>query len=101
MMELSKAQEKKIRGQAQKLKATFQIGKNNITDATIAAIADGLEQHELIKIHLLNNASLTKTEVLAALNERLSPDYSYVIGSQFVLFKQSTNKEKRKISAKL
>jgi RNA-binding protein len=100
-MELSKAQQKKIRAQAQKLKATFQIGKNNITDATISALASGLETHELIKVHLLNNASLTKAEVLDALNAALVPDYSYVIGSQFVLFKQSTNKEKRKISAKL
>jgi len=100
-MELSSRQQKKLRSQAQTLKATFQIGKNNLTEALFAALASGLETNELIKVHLLNNATLTKAEALAALEEVLEPDYSYVIGNQLVLFKQSSNKEKRKISAKL
>jgi len=100
-LELTSAQQKKIRGQAQKVKATFQVGKNNITDALVDAIGKALAVQELLKVHVLNNAGIDKKEALTILGEQLNPDYSYTIGNHVVLFKQAVDKDKRKISDKL
>lgn len=100
-MELTNGQKKKIRGIAQRLKADFQIGKNDINEEMLKAIFNGLEANELVKIHLLNNTQLTKEEALTELQTAIEPDYAYVIGKQIVLFKRSSKKEKRDISAKL
>ena len=100
-MELTSSQKKKIRSYAQKVKANVQIGKNDITPELIETIKSGLTAHELIKVHLLNNADLTKEEAILELTESLPVDYAYVIGRQIVLFKQSPKKEKRNLSLKL
>jgi len=100
-MDLSSSQQKKIRSFAQTTKATFQIGKNQINDAFLAAVVKALEMQELIKIHVLNNAGMDKKAALEQLKDVLEPDYSYSIGNQLVVFKQARDKENRKISVKL
>lgn len=100
-MELTSTQKKAIRGQAQTLKSTFQIGKNGLNTTLLTALEDALAAHELVKIHVLNNTTLSKEDVLKQLEASLHPDYLYLIGHQIVVFKVASRQEKRKISAKL
>jgi len=100
-MNLSNTQKKIIRSKAQTIKAIIQIGKNEIGEELCKTILNALDAHELIKIHLLNNATHSKEEAMAILQDTITPDYIYAIGKQIVIFKQSSRKEKRKISLTL
>lgn len=57
MAGLSKAQVQEKRSLAQKLAVTMQVGKNGITDATIAELAGQLKSKKLVKVRLLPAAT--------------------------------------------
>jgi Predicted RNA-binding protein containing KH domain, possibly ribosomal protein len=100
-MELNNIQKKKVRSIAQTIKASVQIGKNEIGDTLLETIIAGLAANEIIKVKLLQNAILTKTEVSEILEKNIKPDYLYTIGNQFVLYKVSQKKEKQKYSKEI
>ncbi len=97
-MNLTNKQQKFIRGEAQKIKATAQIGKKELTDTSIESIRILLEANELVKIHLLSNALLTKKEVIEILTDALRLEYAYSIGNQIIVYKPSYNDEKKVLS---
>lgn len=97
-MKLSNKQQKFVRGKAQQIKSTIQIGKNELGDANYETIANALEANELIKVHLLSNAIVSREEAVELLKENITIDYIYTIGNQIVVFKQANDKEKRKLS---
>ena len=95
---LTKKQEKYIRGLAQRIKATNQIGKNDITETVIDTIAYSLDAKELIKVHLLPNAMISRKDAVEILKDALPVEYIYTIGNQIVLYKTSSDEEKREVS---
>ncbi|GBU10517.1 RNA-binding protein [Erysipelotrichaceae bacterium] len=92
---LTNKQQKFIRSQAQKIKATAQIGKNELSESAIESIGKLLEANELVKVHLLAAAVITKKEAIAILTDTFYLEYAYSIGNQLVIYKQSRNQEKR------
>ena len=85
---------KTIRGQAQRLPVTLQIGKSGITPAVIAEVARQLKQHTLVKIKLLAGAfpeppSKKERHVAAALlAEKTGAELIYQIGFTVTLYKK-------------
>lgn len=71
------------------IKPLLQIGKNGITEGLIEQADALLEDHELIKITLLKNTSITMNEAKEALTEALDAEFVQGIGSKLTLFRPS------------
>lgn len=78
-----------LRGLANGIPTIFQIGKGGVGDALIKQVSDALEARELIKIHVLENAMLDVRETAGELARAVRAEPVQVIGSRFVLYKES------------
>ena len=67
----------------------FQIGKGGINDALIKQIDEALEKRELIKIRTLETSPETSREAADNVAEAVKADVVQVIGSRFVLYRES------------
>ena len=73
-----------LKGIAHSLKACFQIGKDGLSDN----LRNDLLKHELMKVSILNNSSVTIEEVEAYLEE-VGIELVQKIGRVLVLYKHS------------
>ena len=94
-MELTSKQRAQLRGMANSLDPIVHIGKEGITDNLVKQADEALEARELIKCKVLENAMLTAKEACQELSVRTRSEAVQVIGSRFVLFRQSHNKDKK------
>ena len=94
-MELTSKQRAQLRGLANGLDPIVQIGKDGIGDNLVKQADEALEARELIKCKVLESAMLTAKEACEELAVRTRSEPVQVIGSRFVLFRQSHNKEKK------
>ena len=94
-MELTSKQRAQLRGLANSLEPIVHIGKEGISDSLVKQADEALEARELIKCKALENAMLTAKEACAELSVRTRSEGVQVIGSRFVLFRQSHNKDKK------
>lgn len=94
-MELTSKQRAQLRGMANSLEPIVHIGKDGITDNLAKQADEALEARELIKCKVLENAMLTAKEACGELSVRTRSEAVQVIGSKFVLYRQSHNKEKK------
>ena len=83
-----------LRGLANKIDASVQVGKGGINDNMIGLVRDTLEKKELIKIHVLENAFSETRDVCHELAEIINAEEVQVIGSKFVLYKESRENKK-------
>ena len=89
-----------LRSLANKVPSIFQIGKEGISDNLINQLSDALNAREIIKIHVLENCELTPREACDEVSKLLSAEPVQVIGSKFVIYRQSENEKKRTIVLK-
>lgn len=82
-----------LRGLANKLPALYQIGKSGIDSTLIQTLSDALEAKELIKVHVLENASESARALCGQLAEILNAEPVQTIGNKFVLYRESENKK--------
>ena len=81
-----------LRGLANTIPATQQIGKEGITENVAQQAALELKAKELIKIKVLETALLTAREASEALCEMLEAEPVQCIGSKLVLYKANPEK---------
>ncbi|MBS5145620.1 MAG: YhbY family RNA-binding protein [Butyricicoccus pullicaecorum] len=86
-----------LRKQSNTLAVTLHIGKEGVTEGVISQLEVLLENHELVKGKVLENAMLTPRTVSDALCEATGADGVQCIGTKFVLYRQSSDPDKRKI----
>ena len=86
-----------LKSLAQNLDPLFQIGKAEVTPEVIAAIAETLENHELLKINVLKNCEADPKEAAVVIAERTQSECVQVIGRKIVLYKQAREPKNRKI----
>ncbi|MCI2105182.1 MAG: ribosome assembly RNA-binding protein YhbY [Intestinimonas sp.] len=94
-MELTSKQRAQLRGLANGIDTIVHIGKDGIGENLIKQVNDALEARELIKCRVLENSMLTAREAADTLSVTARAEVVQVIGTKFVLFRQSHNKEKR------
>jgi RNA-binding protein len=87
-MPLTSKQRAQLRGLAAKEDTILFIGKNGITENTIAEAEKALEARELIKGKVLDSALLSAREACDALAEGCRAEPVQVIGSKFVLYRR-------------
>ena len=93
-MKLTGKQRSYLRSLAHQFPPAIIIGKNGLTDASITHIKELLDKHELIKIKFL---STNKEYFENKLTERTNSFIVGSIGKIFILYKESKDKDNRKI----
>ena len=94
-MELTSKQRAQLRGMANSLDTILQIGKDGIGDNLVRQANDALEARELIKCRVLENSMLTAREAAQELGKLSRSEVVQVIGTKFVLYRESHTKEKK------
>ncbi len=72
----------------------FQIGKGGVGEETVKQISNALEARELIKARVLDNSGYTAKEAAEELAEATCSDVVTVIGTKFVLYRESEKKKR-------
>ncbi|HAK05574.1 MAG TPA: ribosome assembly RNA-binding protein YhbY [Firmicutes bacterium] len=83
-----------LKSKAQKVDCKFQIGKNEITPELLDMLNKALVAHELIKVHVLKNATTPLKELALDLAGALRAEIIQTIGKQIVLYKPNLRERK-------
>ena len=95
-MELNSRQRAQLRGLANSIDTIIHIGKDGIGENLIKQANDALEARELIKGKVLENSMLSAREGAEELAQATRSEVVQVIGSKFVLYRETHSKEKDK-----
>ena len=94
-MELTGKQRAYLRGLANPIEPIVIIGKDGIGENLIQQANDALEARELIKCRVLENSMLTAREACDELSAATRSEQVQVIGTKFVLYRQTHKKDKK------
>lgn len=86
---LNSRQRAQLRGLANSLDTIFQIGKGGVTENTVKQVDDALEARELIKLRVLETSPVSAREAADEIAEKTQSDVVQVIGTRFVLYRES------------
>lgn len=78
-----------LKSLAHSKKPLTQIGKEGINDGFIEQMNILLEQHELVKINVLDNSGEAAQDVANELCEALNAEFVQAIGHKFTIYRQS------------
>ena len=95
-MDLTSKQRAQLRGLANNIDTILHIGKDGIGDNLIRQADDALEARELIKGKVLENSMLSAREGAEELARATRSQVVQVIGTTFVLYRETHSKEKDK-----
>ncbi len=82
-----------LRKMANELDPVFQVGKGGISEEMCLQISNCLEARELIKLRVLENSGYTTREAAEEIAEATESEVVAVIGSRFVLYRESKTKK--------
>lgn len=94
-MDLTSKQRAQLRGLAAQLDTILIVGKEGIGENLVKQANDALEARELIKGRVLENSMLTAREAAEELAPRTRSEVVQVIGTKFVLYRQSHKKDRK------
>ena len=86
-----------LRGLANGENAIIQIGKGDLTENIAKTISDALEARELVKITILESAPEAPADYMKQLVELLKCEAVQTVGRKVVIYKASSDADKRKI----
>ena len=78
-----------LRARANELRTIIQVGKQDIGENLIVQVDGALETRELIKLRVLENSGLTAREAAAEIAMATHSEVIQVIGTRFVLYRES------------
>lgn len=90
---LTSKQRAYLRSLANSLSPIFQVGKSGISEELCFQLDNALRARELIKIHALENSPYTAREAADVIAEKIGADVVCVVGTKFVLYKESDEKK--------
>ena len=94
---LNSRQRAQLRGLANSIETIFQVGKSGINEQLFKQVLEALEKRELIKLRVLETSPVTSREAADLIAEQVSADVVQVIGSRFVLYKESKDNKTIKL----
>ena len=95
MAELTSKQRAQLRALANPLEPIVHIGKGDLGDNLIRQADDALEARELIKCRVLETSEHTAREAADLLAKATRSEVVQVIGTKFILYRQSHKKDKK------
>ncbi|OQC10167.1 MAG: RNA-binding protein YhbY [Tenericutes bacterium ADurb.Bin087] len=93
---LTKKEMRYLRGLSNKLKAQYQLGKNEITDSFLSLLEKALVAKELIKVHVLQSVDKEVTSLALDVASRLNATVVETKGKTFTLYRQNVKEPKIK-----
>lgn len=87
-----------LRSLATSIQPIFQIGKNEISSNMTDQIDNALEARELIKIKVLENSMYSPEEASKIIADSTSAEVVTVIGTKFVIYRESKKHKKIDLS---
>lgn len=94
MKNLTPSQRKHLKGLGHGLKPCVQVGKEGITEKVLGSIAKALNDHELIKIGLLETAGLDRKDAAQDIANALNAELVQVLGFKILLFRRNPDEPK-------
>ena len=94
---LNSRQRAQLRGLANNIDTIFQVGKSGVTENTVKQVSDALEARELIKLRTLETCPTSSRETADEIADKTGADVVQVIGSRFVLYKESKDNKQIKL----
>ncbi|MBQ8532241.1 MAG: ribosome assembly RNA-binding protein YhbY [Clostridia bacterium] len=94
---LNSRQRAQLRGMANDMETIFQVGKQGVTENTVKQVVDALEARELIKLRILESCPTTVRETADDIAAKSGADVVQVIGTRFILYKESKNNKTIKL----
>jgi len=91
---LTSKQRAYLRGLASNEDTIMQVGKGGISDNLIKTVSDALEARELIKLKVLENSDESPRSAAEALSAATNSEVVTVIGTKFVLYRESEKNKK-------
>lgn len=86
-----------LRGEANTLDPIVHVGKDGITDSVIEQLDAALEDHELLKVRILESTGRTTRSAAEELATATGAEVVQVIGGISVLFRQRDEDSKFKL----
>lgn len=90
-MALTGKQRRYLRGLGHHLHAVVQVGDAGVSEGVIAATAQALEDHELVKVRIADDRE-GREEAIEALAEGTGAEVAQVLGRTALLFKRRKKK---------
>ncbi len=84
-----------LRSDANRLTATVHMGHHGVTDALVGALDDALRTHELVKVQLVKQVSVSAKDAAQALATATRADVVQVIGKTTTLYRRNPDLERR------
>ena len=94
---LNSRQRAQLRGLANSFETILQVGKSGVTENTVKQVSDALEARELIKLRTLETCPTSPRETAEEIAEKTGADVVQVIGTRFVLYKESKDNKQIKL----
>lgn len=94
---LNSRQRAQLRAMANDMETILQVGKGGINENTVKQVKDALEARELIKLRVLETCPTTSRETADELSGLAECDVVQVIGTRFILYKESKNNKQIKL----
>ncbi len=94
---LNGRQRAQLRALANPLPDMLLIGKEGVTDSVRRQLEQLLESHELVKGKVLGNSMLTPEEASEELCSLTGAEPVQCIGAKFVVYREASDKDKRRI----
>ena len=92
---MTSSQRKILSSAASNLNPLVIVGQGGLTDGVVQKIAKVIDDHELIKVKF-NEFKEEKKDLTAELCAKTSAELVRIIGNVAILYKESTNPDKRK-----
>ena len=94
---LNSRQRAQLRSMANDYETILHIGKSGIGQNTVKQVNDALEARELIKIRVLETCPHSSREAADLLAAETNSDVVRVIGSRFILYRESKDNKTIKL----
>jgi len=89
MEPLSNAEIRSLKAQAQRMKATFKVGKDGLSQQFINALTEAFQHHELLKVKF-DEFKTEKKELTPKLAEKTNSHLVTRVGNVVVLYRKKT-----------
>mgnify|MGYP003197624330 CR=1 FL=1 len=94
---LNSRQRAQLRGLANSFETILQVGKSGVSENTVKQVSDALEARELIKLRTLETCPTSPRETAEEIAEKTGADVVQVIGTRFVLYRESKDNKQIKL----
>lgn len=83
-----------LKGLANGLNPSMQIGKEGLTESIIVELDQQLESKELIKLSVLDNSPVIVEEIVEEILNKTNSEFVQMIGSKLIIYRKSKKNPK-------